>query len=413
MAIYGQILVKNSTNEVCAMKAIGLLNNLLSNTCPTLHKIRKKALLSAVEAGARHHRGSVTGLGRSLKSLSKTQTKYDIKRMDRLVGNKRLHKERKTIYMACAVRLIGNRRHPLLLVDWSPVEGRDIFQVVRVSIPMGGRSLTIYEKIYPESKLANAKAHEELLDELEQILPPGCKPILISDAGFKAPWFRAVQAKGWYWLNRVRGNVSLSLDAENWNSCQEFFSQATNKAKDLGQILYAKSSRFPCQGTLYKESKKNRQKRKKRGGKSNCTTSKYQEKKANEPWLLIAHLPAYMKGPTHPVCLYKIRMQIEEGFRDTKNYQFGIGLSLARSTTVERYDNLFLIAALVLFVLWCIGRTAYQHGYHRFLQSNTRTTRAELSYIYIAIQIIDDERYQLCDVCLEETMRLSDNSRGV
>jgi len=49
-------------------------------------------------------------------------------------------------------------------------------------------------------------------------------------------------------------------------------------------------------------------------------------------------------------------MQIEQSFSNTKSYQFGIGLSLAHSTFVERYDNLFLIAPLVLFVFWCIGK---------------------------------------------------------
>ena len=386
------------------MKAIKLLSTLLSNTCSTTHKVRQQALLTAVEAGVRHRRVSVTGLGRSLKSLSKTQTKHDIKRMDRLVGNSHLHRERVEIYMSCARQLIGDQRHPLLSVDWSAVEGREIFQVLRVAMPMGGRALTIYEKTYPESELGNPKAHQELLCALNEILPSDCQPILVSDAGFQAPWFRAVEAMGWYWLGRVLGGVKLSLDGDNWNPSQAFFCNATNKAKNLGEIQFGKSSRLRCLGTLYKEHKKGRQKHKRRGGKSNCAMSKYQRKKANEPWLLISHLPEHLKEPKDAVRIYKTRMQIEEGFRDTKNHQFGVGLSMARSTTVQRYDNLFLIAALILFVLWCIGKVAYQHGYHRLLQANTVTTRAVLSHIYIAIQIIDDDRYSIDDDCLQNTM---------
>jgi hypothetical protein len=48
-------------------------------------------------------------------------------------------------------------------------------------------------------------------------------------------------------------------------------------------------------------------------------------------------------------------MQIEESFRDTKNAKLGISLSFANSRSAERFDNLLLIAALILFVLWCIG----------------------------------------------------------
>lgn len=386
------------------MKAIKLLGTLLSNTCSTIHKVRQQALLIAVEAGVRHRRVSVTGLGRSLKSLSKTQTKHDIKRMDRLVGNNHLHRERIEIYMSYARQLIGDQRHPLLLVDWSAVAGRENFQVLRAAIPMGGRSLTIYEKTYPESELGHPKAHEELLRALNEILPSDCHPILVTDAGFQAPWFRAVEAMGWYWLGRVLGRVNLSLDGANWSPCQMFFSNATNKAKALGEIQFGKSSRLPCQGTLYKEPKKGRQKRKRRGGKSNCAMSKKNRKKAKEPWLLISHLPEHLKEPNDAVRLYKTRMQIEEGFRDTKNHQFGVGLSMARSTTAQRYDNLFLIAALTLFVLWCIGKVAYQQGYHRLLQANTVTTKAVLSHIYIAIQIIDDPRYSIDEACLKKIM---------
>lgn len=42
--------------------------------------------------------------------------------------------------------LVGNNRHPLVIVDWSPINGNEIFQVLRASIPMGGRALTLYEK---------------------------------------------------------------------------------------------------------------------------------------------------------------------------------------------------------------------------------------------------------------------------
>ena len=386
------------------MKAIKLLNTILGNRCTTIHKVRQQALLTAVEAGVRHRRVSVTGLGRSLKSLSKTQTKHDIKRMDRLVGNSHLHQERLEIYSSYARLLIDGEQHPLLLVDWSAIEGRENFQVLRAAIPMGGRALTIYQKAYPESKVGSAKAHKELLYALNEILPADCHPILVTDAGFHAPWFRDIEAMDWYWLSRVLGRINLSLDGDKWNRPQAFFCNATNKAKALGEIQFAKSSRLRCQGTLYKEPMKGRQKRKKRGGKSNCAMSTKHRKKANEPWFLISHLPEHLKEPDIVVRLYKTRMQIEEGFRDTKNHQFGIGLSMARSTTAQRYDNLLLISSLILFVLWCIGKVAYQHGYHRLLQANTVSERAVLSYIYIATQIIDDERYPINNHYLRITM---------
>ena len=89
--------------------------------------------------------------------------------------------------------LIVKDRHPLLIVDWSPINGNEIFQLLRVSIPMGGRALTIYEKTYEESELNTGKAHQALLDTIEYCLPEGCRPIILADAIFKTPWFKTIE----------------------------------------------------------------------------------------------------------------------------------------------------------------------------------------------------------------------------
>ncbi len=72
---------------------------------------------------------------------------------------------------------------------------------------MGGRSLTLYEACFKENKLNNTQVHDTFLDELDDILPEGCLPIILSDAIFKTPWFKTIEAKGGYWVGRVRGNV--------------------------------------------------------------------------------------------------------------------------------------------------------------------------------------------------------------
>ncbi len=96
-----------------------------------------------------------------------------------------LHSERIDFYKYMAESLIVNERHPLLIVDWSPVNGSEIFQLLRVSIPMGGRALTIYEKTYEESELNTRAAHQELLNAIKYCLPEGCRPIILADAIFK------------------------------------------------------------------------------------------------------------------------------------------------------------------------------------------------------------------------------------
>lgn len=95
--------------------------------------------------------------------------------------------------------------------------------------------------------------------------------------------------------------------------------------------------------------------------------------------------------------LYKVRMQIEEAFRDTKNAKLGVSLEFANSRTAERFDILLLIGALILYILWCIGFAAEQLNYHHLLQANTVKNKRVLSHIYLGREVIDDERYKVDD----------------
>lgn len=377
------------------MKATKLLHKSLSTACPDMHKMRLKSLMAGVSSALTEHQVTVTGLGRNLKSHSKTKTKHDIKRMDRLIGNKHLLAERKTIYQYLTKHFVGNQKHPILIADWSPIPGSEIFQLLRVSIPMGGRALTVYEECFVEKKLNNTQIHDTFLNELADILPEGCQPIFLSDAIFKTPWFKSIEAKNWYWVGRVRGNVQLSLNGKEFKSCASIMKQATEKIMALGTVLYSKKTQFPCLGIMYHGLEKGKHKKKKRGGISQDSKSLYYSKKAKQPWLLISHLPEKLSVPKKVIKLYRYRMQIEEGFRDTKNQQYGIGLAQAKSKSTKRYNNLLLVAALTQFLLWCIGKVAVDKKYHYHLQANTTRHKAVLSYIYIAIQIINDKRYTI------------------
>jgi hypothetical protein len=116
----------------------------------------------------RDQRITVTYLGRGLKSALNTHKKHDIKRVDRLIGNAHLHNGRLSYYQYMSETLVGQDKYPLIIVDWSPINGNGIFQVLRGSIPMGGRARTVYEKVYPESELNTEAAHQYLLDSIER-----------------------------------------------------------------------------------------------------------------------------------------------------------------------------------------------------------------------------------------------------
>lgn len=54
---------------------------------------------------------------------------------------------------------------------------------------------------------------------LSQDFTFACYPLIVTDAGFKVPWYKEVEAHGWFWLSRIRGTVQFAdIGAENWRA---------------------------------------------------------------------------------------------------------------------------------------------------------------------------------------------------
>lgn len=133
--------------------------------------------------------------------------KYNIKRMDRLLGNSRLGTERLTIFQAVAHWLLAGLSQPTVLVDWSDLTADRAWQVLRASLPVSGRAVTIYEEVHPLRALASPPVHRGFLQHLAQVLPRTTRPTLVTDAGFRGTWFRMVEALGWHWVGRIRNRT--------------------------------------------------------------------------------------------------------------------------------------------------------------------------------------------------------------
>ncbi|WP_454064388.1 hypothetical protein [Candidatus Nitrospira salsa] len=145
------------------MPALQFLRPPLQTTCPTIHAMRLTALLSAVEA-LRHPCLTLTGLGRALRRPA--FVKHHIKRMDRLLGNRQLYAERTALYAVVAQWLLSKIAAPRIIVDWSPLTADQPWQLLRASLPVRGRALTIYEEVHPRQSLTNRRVHRTFLRHL-------------------------------------------------------------------------------------------------------------------------------------------------------------------------------------------------------------------------------------------------------
>ena len=228
------------------MHALRIVQQLLRSCCPDIHRTRLTVILVAVAAAVRGRRLTLTELGRALASPARV--KHNIKRIDRLLGNRHFAAERRDLYRALALRLLGLRREPVIIVDWSDLTADRRWQLLRAAIPVGGRALTVYEEVHPLTHFGNPRVHRAFLAQIKALLPRGVRPILITDAGFRAPWFNAVNRLGWHWIGRVRNRTYIrACGAPTWIACKILYANAYARPQALGTYDIVRSNPVACQ----------------------------------------------------------------------------------------------------------------------------------------------------------------------
>ena len=354
------------------MHAWHILQQRLRAGCARMHLKRLHALTACVAAALQARRLTITDLGRALPSSA--YPKHSIKRVDRLAGNAHLRQERAGIYSVIAHWLLAGTARPVVVVDWSELT-RDRCQLLRAALPVGGRTLTLYEEVHPLRRLGNPGVHRRFLARLKALLPHGVVPIVVTDAGFRSPWFRAVSKLGWHWIGRIRNKeyVRSELDP-TWVPGKTLYIGANQRPRALGRHELSRSNAIACALFIVKRPPKHRVLKGAYGQPRKSTQDLARARMNREPWLLATSPSLATLRAREIVNIYAQRMQIEEAFRDLKCARYGLGFQLHLSRQPQRIAILLLIASLALLVLWLVGTAARVCGLHRRFQSNCRKT---------------------------------------
>jgi predicted small integral membrane protein len=368
------------------MRAETILLRHLESELAEIHKARLKLFFTAVLALLRSGRLSLTSLGRAI--ATGTKPKHGIKRVDRLLGNKHLQRERVLFYRVLARRVIGALSRPIIVVDWTAVTPG--LWALAAAVSLDGRALVIYAEVHPISRYIKPHVHAKFLRTLKNVLPPNCSPIIVADAGFRTPFMKQVVALGWDYLIRVRKNSMLrAAEGVRWMPLTRIFAQARSVAKDLGLYVIGIRAVHLCRLVAIRgEVRHTRRHSRVRRGSS----VKNQRRAANEPWVLATSLD---ETAACVVSFYRKRMQIEETFRDTKNPRFGISLSYARTRSDKRANMLLLLAAFMHLLAVLIGMSAEQAGWHLEYQANTERHRRVLSLAMLGRLVAADRLSQV------------------
>lgn len=211
------------------------------------------------------------------------------------------------IYALMTKAILANSKHPVVVLDWSNADTKKQNHILRASIALEGRSLTLLQMMASTDDYNSPKVHRQFLNGLKHMLPDDC----MTDAGYKVPWLKEVRKLGWHLITRVRGNLQLKLpQQEQFINVNALYKKARCNPQDLGSIKLTKATGYQAQAVLVGT-----------GWKLNKCDKKIAK-------------------------YYSTRMQIEASFRDQKIYTYGLGSNAHGTYKREHLDVLILLAAL-------------------------------------------------------------------
>jgi Transposase DDE domain len=355
------------------MHATTILRRALAPALERIHGGRRKVLMHAIESLIDGRRLTLTDLSRSWPDAMFAHA--PLKALDRLLSNHHLHGELDALHRAMAAWLMPEAR-PVIVVEWSDLKGDGRWCVLRAAVPVGGRTLTVCERIYPNAELNSPRTQRAFLEVLAQIVPVGKRPVIVSDAGFRSDWFRAVAARCWDYVGRIRNNTKVRQRDRAWRPCSTLFAGATGRAEVLGEWEMVQSRPWSC---FFVRTHRNRHKRHRcADAPPRGRTIEKIRKRQREPWLLATSLSPERASAAQVVAIYSKRMQIELAFRDLKSHRFGMGFEDSLSRVSKRLAVLLLIHAMAAFAAWLLAMaiktasvkidsmTAQQNHRHRY-----------------------------------------------
>ena len=246
---------------------------------------------------------------------------------------------------------IGERQDILVAMDWTDFDHDDQATLVLSLVTGHGRAcpllwLTVWKE---ELKDRRNDYEDACLRRLSEVAPTGCRVTILADRGFgDQKLFAYLGTLGFDYVIRFRGNIHVTDASGMTRPAAEWVGKG-------GRARKLRDARVTAKGQQV--------------GAVVCVHAKGMK----EPWCLATSLREAMVATL--VNHYAKRWTIEPQFRDTKDLQFGMGLSATRIGEPTRRDRLLLVSAFATALLTLLGMVGESLGMDRLLKSNTSTKR--------------------------------------
>lgn len=250
--------------------------------------------------------------------------------------------------------------------------------LLRAAVPVGGRTLPVLDMVFAGTEAGSPAAEQRFLQRLQQVVPETAKPTLVTDAGFRRPWFRSVDAIGWHWLGRLRHRTMVKpVDAhgeDQWVPSRALYALLNHGTQDMGLMDIVQTHPWTCRVVLHRKPAKGRKHLNLKGAPRRGKQSRKSAAGQREPWLLVASPGLELSAP-QIVSLYTRRMQIELSFRDLKSHRHGNAFEDSLTRSSKRIGILLLVHALANFASWLAGMACRAIGLDAWLAPSVRQRR--------------------------------------
>jgi len=236
-------------------------------------------------------------------------------------------------------------------MDWTDFDQDDQATLVLSLVTGHGRAAPLlWLSVWKDELTKQRNDFEDAcLRRLAELLPSGCRVIILADRGFGDQKLFAFLAElGFGYVIRFRGNIHVTDADGQTKPAADWIGKGGRARKLLDARITAKGQQVGAVVCVHARDMK-------------------------EPWCLATG----ERDATAATLVnhYAKRWTIEPQFRDTKDLRFGMGLSSTRIGDPMRRDRLLLISAFATALLTLLGAIGESLGMDRLLKSNTSKTR--------------------------------------
>jgi DDE family transposase len=331
-----------------------------------------------VVALMRGRRLGVAAIGRFIPT--DTTDKHHIKAVDRFLANDSV--DLPSLWEALLRIAVQRRQRLFVLLDWTDLHD-DIHETLVASVSFGGRALpvawsTSAKGLYWKSR---NKLETSLCLVIKGLLPPGVELVVVADRGYcRASFLKGLRRAGINFIVRIRKDVHLIQGRGRGPVGKRQI--ARGQVRDLVNAEFGEDARVEVRCVI-------------------TFGLGYRGKVPKQPWYLVTNLSPAELTSGGVIEAYRLRMRIEENFRDFKSMRFGFQLRSVHLSDPKRYDRMLAIATVALLLLVHIGQRVEAAGFHRGFKANT-TPRRTHSLFQLGLAFLTRYRIRVSFILLSQ-----------